>query len=145
MLPRLGPLDLAVLVTGGAVGTALRDALETAFGAAPGAIPVVTFAINVAGSFLLGALLEALIALGPEGGRRRTIRLALGTGLLGGFTTYSTFVVETVLLAEAGHLVVAVGYAVASLLAGFLAAYVGVLLARAWLRHRLPASAGTIP
>lgn len=100
------------------MGTAIRAALESAFAAAPGAFPWVTFAINVLGSLLLGALLGAL---GP---RKVPLRLALGTGLLGGFTTYSTFIVELLAL----PVLTATAYALGSVLAGVSAAWLAFSL-----------------
>ena len=65
----------------------------------------------------------------PNPGRRRWARLAGGTGFLGGFTTYSTFVVESVTRAGGGALGLAFLYDAASLLAGFAATYAAVMLA----------------
>jgi CrcB protein len=93
-------------------------------------MPWTTLTINVAGSLLLGALLEALARTGADEGWRRSARLTLGTGVLGGFTTYSTFAVETVQrLTPAAHFV-GLAYAVASVVLGASAAAIGYLLAR---------------
>ena len=132
----LRPSLIGMVALGGAAGTALRHAIESAFGASPGEFPWATFAINVTGALVLGALLESLTLVPAEGGRRRALQLTLGTGLLGGYTTYSTFVLETLALGRAGDLVLAAAYAVASLAAGFVAA-----LAAMTLVHRLVASA----
>ncbi len=125
---------LAVIFVGGCLGTATRAALESAFVAAPGGWPV-TLWINLGGSLALGALLEALARSGPDQGWRRTTRLGVGTGVLGGFTTYSSFAVETIALAG-GSWVSGVGYALASVLLGVVAASVGIQLTRAALRAR---------
>jgi fluoride exporter len=122
------PGVLALVVAGGAVGTTLRHLLESAFGAPAGTWPWVTFWINVIGALALGALLEVLAGLGPDEGWRRSVRLGVGTGVLGGFTTYSTFVVETALLARGQAPVLAAGYDLASLAVGFLAALAGTVL-----------------
>lgn len=121
---------LVAVFVGGVAGVALRDALSTAFPPDPGGFPLTTFLINVAGAFLLGLLLTALALAGDgDRGRRRWARLAGGTGFLGGFTTYSTFVVESVTRAGGGALGLAFLYDAASLLAGFAAAYAAVMLA----------------
>ena len=130
-------LRLAALVAvGGAVGTSARAALETAFAPAPGAWPWTTFAINVVGSFVLGVLLESLVRSGPDDGWRRRARVGLGTGVLGGFTTYSTFALEVYRLVGDGHAVTGVAYALVSVVVGVVAAGAGILLAGAASRRR---------
>ena len=119
-------VGLALLVAAGAtVGTLLRASIELAFPHTPGEWPWATFAINVVGSFALGALIEALALRGPDTGRRRTLRLGVGTGVVGGFTTYSTFVVEIDQLAGAGQAAVAVAYGLVSIVLGVVAAAIG--------------------
>lgn len=124
----LRPALIAWVVLGGMVGTTLRDQLGQLFPTASGGWPWTTFAINVTGAFLLGLLLTALSAAGPDEGARRAARLGVGTGVLGGYTTYSSFMVESVSLAGGGHGFVALGYDAASLVAGFAAAFAGTML-----------------
>lgn len=126
----LQPRLVGLVVLGGTAGTAVRDLLETAFATPAGAVPWITLAINVSGAFVLGFLLEGL-ALAGGGGRRRTAQLMLGTGLLGGYTTYSTFVLEAITLGRDGSLLVGVGYAAGSVAAGFAAAFLAMGIARA--------------
>lgn len=116
---------LLLVALGGTLGTAARGALTLA---APGPWPVV--AINVTGALLLGLLLEALARRGPDEGVRRDLRLLLGTGALGGFTTYSTFAAGAVGLASAdpGR---ALGVVAATLVLGTLAAAAGVAVGSA--------------
>ena len=129
-------LSSAVVLVGGAFGTAVRAALESAFPAQPGAWPWTTFAINVSGSFLLGLLLETLSRRGPDAGLRRYLRLGVGTGVMGGYTTYSTFAVETVRLLGLGGAAtfLGIGYALGSVVLGLLAASAGMWLAARWSR-----------
>ena len=127
------PLVL-VVAAGGAVGAPLRYALARTLPTAPGAWPTATFVTNLLGAFLLGVLLEALARLGPDAGPRRVVRLGLGTGVLGAFTTYSTLATEAVLLDRDGHPALAVAYGLASAVAGSAAAAAGVGLAA--LGHR---------
>ena len=99
----------------------------------------VTFWINLGGSLVLGVLLEWLLHAGPDRGRRRAVRLGVGTGLIGGFTTYSTFVLETVGLAQDGRVVVGVAYALVSIVLGVVAAGAGtglVVTSRRWIARR---------
>lgn len=87
-----------------------------------------TFAVNMVGSFLLGLLVAVLAARGDDVGPQRLVRLALGTGVLGGFTTYSTFIVEVDELVRDGHLELGAGYALGSVVLGILAAALGIVL-----------------
>jgi fluoride exporter len=125
--------NAVVIVIGGMLGTSVRLVLETTFGTTPAQWPWTTFGINVVGSFALGALLE-LLATNDDTGWRRSVRLGVGTGILGGFTTYSTFSVETVELLRDGAWFAGLGYAVASLIAGVSAAIAAMLIVRAFRR-----------
>jgi len=132
-------VGLALLVAAGATaGTLLRASIELAFPHSPGEWPWATFAINVVGSLALGALIEALALRGPDTGRRRMLRLGAGTGVIGGFTTYSTFVVEIDRLATAGAVSVALVYALASVVLGVVAAAVGAGVAASVFGRRAP-------
>lgn len=102
---------MAVAV-GGASGACARWLLESWQPAAPGAFPWTTFGINVAGSVLL-ALLPASAVIR----RHPLLPPALGTGVLGGFTTLSTFSEETRALVGAGSTALATAYVVSSLAA----------------------------
>jgi fluoride exporter len=88
------------------------------------ALPWVTVAINVLGSFLLGALVVAHHWTSPQ------VRTALGVGFLGGFTTFSTFSVQAVLDVEAGEPVRALVLVLATVLLGLGAAAAGYYLGR---------------
>lgn len=118
-------LSSTVVFAGGVLGTAVRAALESALPAQPGGWPWTTFAINVSGSFLLGLLLETLSRRGPDAGPRRYLRLGLGTGVMGGYTTYSTFAVEAAELGRAGSLGLVLLYGAGSVLLGLGLAYAG--------------------
>ncbi|MDH2444750.1 CrcB family protein [Amnibacterium sp. CER49] len=120
---------LAVVLVGGTVGTAVRAAIGLI--PLPADVPIATPAINVAGAFALGLLLAALARRGPDTGSRRTLRLLLGTGLLGGFTTYSTLAVDTAGLVGAGGLVAGIGSALVTVIAGLGGAALGDRLGRA--------------
>lgn len=119
---------LLLVFTGGTVGTFLRAVLEGRFSVMSGDWPWTTFAINLVGSFGLGMLVSALASRGADEGRRQMVRLGLGTGLLGGFTTYSTFIVEVDRLVRDDAVGLGVGYAVASVVLGIAAAALGMVL-----------------
>ncbi|WP_322746812.1 CrcB family protein [Cellulomonas sp. S1-8] len=129
-VPTALPLPAAALLVGagGSVGVLVRALLEQAWPPVPGAWPWTTFWINVTGSFLLGALLGTL-QRGPDVGRRRAVRLGLGTGVIGGYTTYSTFVLEVEGLLTGGHVVAGIAYALVSVVLGVAAAVAGTVVA----------------
>lgn len=128
---------LPLIGLGGAVGTLMRFGIESAFPAAPAGWPWATFLINITGALVLAALLELLVLSGPDNGWRRRLRLMVGTGVLGGFTTYSTFMVEAALLGGTGQYLVAFGYAVLSVVLGFTAAWIGISVVGTIRRHFL--------
>lgn len=119
---------LGLVALGGMLGTGLREALSLAIPPVAG-IPFTTAAINIIGAFMLGFLLETLAHRGKDAGRRRALRLFVGTGLLGGFTTYSALATDTVLLLQ--HTPAAgIAYATGTLLLGALVTAGGILSAR---------------
>ena len=126
----------ALVFVGGALGTSARALLEQAFAPATPAWPWVTFAINLVGSFVLGVLLHVLARAGADTGWRRDVRVGCGTGILGGFTTYSTFVLEVDRLLRDGQAAVGLLYAVVSVVAGIALAVLGIRAAAAVRRPR---------
>src|SRR5690606_25623484 len=108
---------IALVAAGGAVGTLARHLLATAF-EDDGGLPMTTLAINVAGAFLLGVLLEALVRRGADTDGSRRLRLGLGAGVLGGFTTFSALAVELERLLTDGDVALAGAYALASVVFG---------------------------
>ncbi|MFQ1004085.1 fluoride efflux transporter CrcB [Modestobacter sp. SSW1-42] len=126
---RGGPLTGYVAAAlGGALGALARWGLGLALPHAPGTWPTATLLVNLTGCLLLGLLSSALFTRHPHS---PWLRPFLGTGVLGGWTTFSTFAVDVVQLAEAGRGVAAVGYVLASVVGGVLAAAAGVRLGRA--------------
>jgi CrcB protein len=122
-------LEVLAVFAGGGVGTLLRTVVGLL--APPvDAVPVATIGINVVGAFALGLLLAELAHRGHDVGRRRTVRLLLGTGLLGGFTTFSALAVDTAALLGTRRPVEALAYGAGSVLAGVLAAALGARLGR---------------
>jgi CrcB protein len=116
------------IAIGGTLGCWARYAQSVYVQAAFGRdFPFATLSINVIGSFLMGFLfiltLERLM-IPPS------IRVGVLTGVLGGYTTFSTFEMETLLLAENGEFVKAAVYVALSVVIGFAAAFGGAYLAR---------------
>jgi len=116
---------LGVVALGGAIGTAIRAVLADLVPAVDG-ISWTILAINVVGAFCLGLLLEALAHRGPDVGRRRRLRLFVGTGVLGGFTTYSTLADDTAQLLGDGRWGAGSGYALLTVVLGLLAVVAGL-------------------
>jgi CrcB protein len=115
------------VAVGGILGTAARLAVDLAFPHEEDAFPWNTLAINVLGSFILGALVGTLWA------RATTppwLRAGLGVGVLGSFTTFSAVMVSAVSLSTANEWMLAVGYLVASVVLGLGAAALGLRVGR---------------
>jgi CrcB protein len=93
--------------------------------------PLGTFVINVSGSFLLG-ILGTIVALKVMP-NSESMRLALGVGFLGAYTTFSTFEFETHALFDDGSWLTATTNMFASLFIGLLAVRAGIVLAKTWL------------
>jgi fluoride exporter len=123
-------MHVLLVMLGGAVGSALRYLLGTAMPVPVGTLPLPTLIVNIAGSGILGAV-TALTAY--HGGSTREWALLLGTGLCGGFTTFSTFSVEVLSLWDSGHGLMAAVYIVLSVSGGLLAALLGALIVRGGL------------
>jgi fluoride exporter len=113
---------------GGAIGTVARHLANVGFGRWLGAgFPWSTLFVNVIGGFLMGALIEAL-ALRFNGSLE--LRTFLATGILGGFTTFSAFSMDAVLLMQRGETAAAAVYIGASVLLSILALLAGLFLTR---------------
>ncbi len=121
-----------VVAAGGVVGALARDLVLARFPAAKGAIPWSTAAVNLSGSLLLGVLLTSWA---ERPARPWWLRPLLATGLLGAFTTFSTWMVEVVDLARADEPARAVLYTAGSVVGGLLAVTAGALIGR-WLGRR---------
>ena len=113
---------------GGALGASSRYALDHLIEQCSFSIfPWATFTINVTGCLLIGVLMVAIAEIWP---RHRLLRPFLGTGVLGGYTTFSTYVVDAQRLLDQRAAATALIYLVATLVSAVLAVYVGTELAR---------------
>jgi CrcB protein len=112
---------------GGALGALARWVIAEALPGSPGGWPWATLLVNLTGCLLLGALLAALAARSPEPSWARPF---LGIGVLGGYTTYSTFAVEVVDLTDRGAAVLAAGYVLLSVAGGVAAVVLGAVVVR---------------
>ena len=115
------------------IGASARYAAELAWPTPAGAFPWTTFTVNVTGCALIGILMVNVV----ESRRiHRLLRPFLGVGVLGGFTTFSTYAVQTETLVADGHSATAVTYLLGTLAAALAAVAGGVLLARVGRRLR---------
>lgn len=119
--------NLFLVVVGGGIGAGIRHLANS------GALRLVgpnfpwgTMAINVVGSFVMGLFIAAMMRRGGS----NEIRLFVATGILGGFTTFSTFSLDFATLWERGSTLPAFGYALASVIGAIVALFLGLWLAR---------------
>jgi CrcB protein len=118
----------AAVAIGGALGTMARYELALAEPVGSGRFPWATFVANVAGSLVLGI---AAVVWADERGASGVARAFVAVGVCGGLTTFSTWMVESVLLVRDGDGGVAVAYLVVSLATGLAAVALGVVVVRA--------------
>lgn len=124
--PGPGAADIAAIAAGGGIGSVLRYLLSQAFPAGHG-FSWAILAINVSGCFALGLLMIYLLEVWPP---RRLLRPFLAIGLIGGYTTFSTYAAGIWLLIRAHAVASADAYALTSALAGLVAVWCGVTAAR---------------
>jgi fluoride exporter len=118
---------LAAVAAGGVLGALARYGVSSAWPHEPGGFPWATFGINVSGCLAIGVLLVVITELRST---HRVTRPFLGTGVLGGYTTFSTYAVETERLLS-DHPVTALVYLFGTAAAALVAVQAGVVLARA--------------
>lgn len=127
-LPSLDRRELVAIFAGGAIGTLARAGLSQAVPHTPTEWPWATFIANVLAVILLGYFVTRLQERLPLSSYRRPL---LGTGVCGGLSTFSTMQVEILRMLEAGAFLLAAGYTVASVVAG----YAGIHLTTAAVRR----------
>lgn len=117
---------LAAVALGGALGSLLRYFVASAIPS--NGFPLGIFVVNITGGFLMGVIVElgALkLSLAPE------VRAFLTVGILGGYTTFSTFSLDSVMLIQRGAYAAAAGYIAGSTVLSILALFAGLYLVRA--------------
>jgi len=114
---------------GGALGASARYGLDTLIERRSNAVfPWATFTINITGCFLIGLITAAFV---ERQHLPAWVRVGLVVGVIGGYTTFSTFAQEALELGEVHHVLAALGYVVASVGLGVLAVYAGTVAGRA--------------
>ncbi len=125
-------LNLVLVGVGGAVGSICRYLVGVGALRLMGpAFPWGTLIVNLVGSFLIGVLVELIVA---RFAASTELRLLLVTGFLGGFTTFSSFSLDAFALYERGDVLSALAYVAASLVLSLAAVAVGVVVARSVLQ-----------
>jgi CrcB protein len=119
--------ELAAVFAGGCVGAVARAEVAQSIPTSVGRWPWATFTVNLVGAFLLGYFATRLQERLPLSAYRRPL---LGTGFCGGLTTFSTMQLELLKLLDAGDVTLALGYALASVIAGFFAVAAATNLVR---------------
>jgi CrcB protein len=130
-----GPVAALLVMLGGVVGSLARAGIAAAVPHASGAWPWSTLIVNVVGSGSLAFLLAILPARLPLA---QVPRMLLGTGLIGGFTTFSTFAVDVVNLSHGGERALALGYVLATMATSLAAVGLGLQAARTLVRGVRP-------
>lgn len=120
--------SIGLVAIGGATGAASRGALSLVIPTL-GEVPVAILIINVVGAFLLGCLYEAVTRLDSARAADRNLKLLLGTGFCGGFTTYSSLATDTALLFLGGWPQAAFIYPLATVFIGACATWAGIAAA----------------
>jgi CrcB protein len=123
----LHPRTLVVIAVGGAVGALARYGVGLVLPTVPGRFPWGTFLINVVGCLLIGVLMVLVTDVFTGW---PLLRPFLGVGVLGGFTTFSTYANEARGLLRPGSVPVAFGYLAGTLVSALLAVLVGMVVAR---------------
>lgn len=120
--------NLLLVMLGGAIGAGFRYNLSKAALALLGpGFPWGTWIANLLGGLLAGILAGVLIGEGSQG---EPLRLFLGVGVLGGFTTFSAFSLEAVALIQRGEIAIAASYVVSSVAGALALVFVGLFLVR---------------
>lgn len=127
------PRVLAAIALGGMAGASARHALELVWPTAASGFPWATLVTNASGCLLIGVVMVWVV---EAGGAHPLVRPFLGVGVLGGYTTFSTYAVQTHALLRADRPGLALAYLLGTLLAATVGAAVGVAAARGVLRLR---------
>ncbi|WP_326725083.1 fluoride efflux transporter CrcB [Streptomyces sp. NBC_00243] len=127
-----GPV-VAMVALGGAIGATARYGASLLWPAQPGGFPWTTFWVNVVGCAVIGVFMVVVTEVWAA---HRLVRPFFGTGVLGGFTTFSTYAVDIQKLVDEGHPGTGLGYLGATLFAALAAVWLAVAAARRVLAGR---------
>lgn len=132
-LRRKHGLILLVIALGGVLGSLARYQFGKWWPAVPPAFPWMTMIINISGCLIIGSF---MVVITERWSPHPLLRPFFGTGVLGGYTTFSTYAVDAVQLTRSGHPIVAGLYLIGTLVGAFLAVTIGMFAARQLLVRR---------
>jgi len=119
---------LLYVAVGGAIGSVARYLVISGMASLTGfGFPYGTLLVNISGSFLMGALIESLTKYMPGG---MGLRAFLAVGILGGYTTFSSFSLDAITLYQEGKILAAATYTVSSVVLSLLAIFIGIYVFR---------------
>ncbi|MEU6477550.1 fluoride efflux transporter CrcB [Streptomyces sp. NPDC047017] len=118
---------IAAVSAGGAIGAAARYGAGLIWPTAPGAFPLTTFLVNVIGCAVMGVFMVVITEVWAA---HRLVRPFFGTGVLGGFTTFSTYAVDFQKLVEDRHAGTGLAYLAGTMLAALAAVWTAATLTR---------------
>jgi CrcB protein len=123
--------ELLLVAVGGAIGSVARYLAGIAIIRVMGAaFPFNTLFVNVVGSFIMGVVIAALVKIDPPQAYVTHVRLFVAVGLLGGFTTFSSFSADVVALWESASYAECAQYMAASMVLSIVALFLGLYLIR---------------
>ncbi|MFF5477548.1 fluoride efflux transporter CrcB [Streptomyces sp. NPDC012935] len=126
---------VTVVALGGAIGATARYAVSLWWPVQSGGFPWATFWTNVVGCAMIGVLMVIITDVRPV---HRLVRPFVGTGVLGGFTTFSTYAVDIQQLVDGGHTRTGLAYLAATLVAALTAVWLATAATRRVLKRRQP-------
>jgi CrcB protein len=124
---------IAAVSVGGALGASARYGAALLWPTAPGAFPWITFLVNVIGCGIIGVF---MVIITDVWAAHRLVRPFFGTGVLGGFTTFSTYAVDIQRLVDQGHAGTGLAYLAATMLAAMAAVWTTASLTRRVIEWR---------
>jgi CrcB protein len=133
---RSHPWVVPVIALGGMLGAGGRYALELAWPHGAGSLPWSTLVTNASGCLLIGALMVYVVEVGAGALRHPLVRPFVGVGILGGYTTFSTYSVQSENLVAGDRPLLGLAYLVGTPIAALVAVVVGMAAARTLARRR---------
>ncbi|MBF0662545.1 MULTISPECIES: fluoride efflux transporter FluC [unclassified Rhodococcus (in: high G+C Gram-positive bacteria)] len=133
--------SIGLVAIGGLFGAGSREGVSLAIPKL-GEVPIAIAVVNIVGAFLLGYLYEAVTRIDSAKPTGKNLKLLLGTGFCGGFTTYSSLATDTAVLFRDGYIWQGVVYVVGTLIVGACATWAGIAVASSVNARMTPPAGG---